>query len=79
MVNKLFFRFFEVVRAVLLLEAFDSSGRIYVLLLTRIERVAGRADFSVNFAYGASRFEGIAAAAADHDLRIFRMYFFLHN
>ena len=79
LVRKLFFGFFEVVRPVFFLEAFDAACGIDVLLLACIERVANRADFRVDFAYGAAGFKGVAAAAVHHDLIVFRMYVFLHK
>jgi hypothetical protein len=41
--------------------------------------VAGGANFRVDFACGAAGLKGISAAAANHDLVVFRMYVFLHN
>ena len=41
--------------------------------------MTGRADFCVYLLGGAVGLEGIAAAAANHYLVIFRMYFFLHT
>ena len=77
--EELLFLFFEVVGAVFLLETLDPAGGIDVLLLACVERMAGRADFRVDFACGAAGFKGISAAAVNHDFVIFRMYVFLHN
>jgi hypothetical protein len=74
-----FFALFEVVAAVFFLEAFYSACGIDVFLLSRIERMANRADFCVYFLCGAAGLERIAAPAVDHHLMIFRMYVFLHK
>jgi hypothetical protein len=75
----LFFAFlFEVFFAVLFLEAFDSACGIDVFLLAGIERMAGRADFCVDFLGGAERLEGISAPATHRHLMVSRMNIFLH-
>ena len=77
-VSELCFLLFEVILAVFLLEAFDSACGIYELLLARIEWVACRAYFRVDFLCRAAGLKGVATAAADHYFVIFRMYIFLH-
>ncbi len=70
---------FDVIFAVFLLESLYSAGGIDIFLLAGIERMAHRADLRVDFFGGAAGFEGIAAAAVNHDLIVFWMYFFFHN
>lgn len=70
---------FDVIFAVFLLESLYSAGRIDIFLLTRIERMAYRANFSVDFFVGTAGLESIAAAAMNHDLIVFWMYSFFHN
>ena len=72
-------RRFDITLAVLLLEPLDSSGGIDKLLLARIERVAHRTDFRVDFLGGTARLESVAATTMNHDLFILRMYVFFHN
>ena len=76
--EKLLFLFFEVIRAILLLETFDPACGIDVFLLACVERMAGGAYFCVDFACGRAGFKGIPAAAVNHDFVVFRMYVFLH-
>src|SRR5690606_6786264 len=65
---------------VFLLEALDASSGVHDLLLARIERMTGRADFDVQRApERRSGRERVAAAAGNGDLRILRMAFFLHG
>lgn len=70
---------FDVIFAVFLLESLYSAGRIDIFLLTRIERMAHRANFSVDFFVGTAGLEGIAAAAMNHYLIVFWMYSIFHN
>ena len=78
MTGNLLFLLFEVVRAVFFLESFNSARGVDVFLLTCVERVAGRADFRVDFFCSAAGLKSIAAAASNHDFAIFWMYIFFH-
>jgi len=69
----------DVIFAVFLLESLYSACGIDIFLLAGIERMAHRADLRVDFFGGAAGLEGIAAAAVNHDLIVFWMYFFFHN
>jgi len=69
----------EVTRPVFLLETLYASGRIDELLLARVERMAHRANLSMNFAGRAAGLESVPAAATNHYLLVFWMYVFLHN
>ena len=73
------FAFFDVVFAVFFLESLDAAGRIDVLLLSGIKRVAHRAYLGVYFFGCASGLERIAAAAMYDNLIVFWMDIFLHN
>lgn len=64
---------------VFLAEAFHTSGGIYNLLFSGIERVAVGADFHLQIAAGRPGLDLVAAAAGDGYFLIFGMYTFLHN
>jgi hypothetical protein len=68
-----------VVGAELLLEPLNTAGRIDKLLLAGKERVAIRANFSVDRLGGTACFKRISATAVHHDLFVFRMYSFFHS
>jgi len=70
---------FDVTCAVFLLESLYSAGGINVFLFAGIERMAHRADFSVDFFCCAAGLESITATAVNHHLIVFRMYSFFHN
>ena len=70
---------FDVIFAVFLLESLYSAGGVDIFLLARIERMAHRANFGVDFLDGTAGLEGVAAAAMDHYLTVFWMYSFFHN
>jgi len=74
-----FFVLFDVSCAVFLLESLYPAGGIDVFLLARIERVAHRTYLCVDFFCRAAGLEGIAAAAMNHNLIIFRVYPFFHK
>ena len=69
----------DVIFAVFLLESLYSPGCIDVLLLTRVERMAHRADFCVDFFGCATGLKSAATAAMNHHLIVFWMYSFFHN
>ena len=73
------FGLFDVIFAVFLLETLDSACGIDEFLLARIERMAHRANFRVNFLGGTSGLEGIAAPAANLYSMVLGMYAFLHG
>jgi hypothetical protein len=70
---------FDVIFAVFFLESLYSAGSVDIFLLSGIERMAHRANLGVDFFGGTAGLEGIAAAAMDHYLIVFWMYFFFHN
>jgi len=70
--------FVEIARTELLLESLDSASRIDELLLARVERMAVRAYFSVDFLYSRARLKRVAAPAADDYLLVFWMNAFFH-
>ena len=74
-----FFGLLDVVFAVFLLEPLYSACGIHIFLLTRIERVAHRANLCVDFFYRTASLECIAAAAVNHHLVVFWMYAFFHS
>lgn len=65
--------------AVFLAEALDPTCGVDHLLLTRVERVAARADFHMDLLGCRSRPERGPARALDLHLTVFRMYSFLHS
>ena len=67
-----------VVGAELLLESLNTPCRIDKLLLAGKERVAIRANFSMDGLGGTAGFKRISATAVHHDLFVFRMYSFFH-
>ncbi len=69
----------EVIFAVLLLEPLYSACSIDVFLLARIERMAHRADFSVDFLSGTAGLKCVATTAVDQGLIIFWMYILFHT
>ena len=69
----------DVTLAVLLLESLYSAGSIDIFLLTRIERMAHRAYFRMDFFGRAASLECAAATATNHHFFVFWMYFFFHN
>ncbi len=69
----------DVIFAIFLLEPLYSAGGIDVFLLAGIERMAHRAYLGVDFFGGTAGLEGVTAAAVNHDLIVFWMYFFFHN
>jgi len=70
---------FDVIFAVLLLEPLYSACGVDIFLLTRIERMAHRANLCMDSFYRAAGLEGITAAAMNHCPAIFWMYVFFHN
>jgi hypothetical protein len=69
-----------ILAAVLLAEALDAAGGIHDLLLARVERMAGRADFDVQrLAVGRAGVELVAAATSHLDLVVLRVNAFLHD
>ena len=74
-----FLGFLDVIFAVFLLKSLYSTGGIDIFLLAGIERMAHRANFSVDFFVGTAGLEGIAAAAMNHYLIVFWMYSFFHS
>ena len=70
---------FDIIFAVFLLESLYSAGCIDIFLLARIERMAHRAYFGVDFFDSTAGLEGVAAAAMNHYLIVFWMYIFFHN
>ena len=70
---------FDVIFAVFLLESLYSAGCIDIFLLARIERMAHRANFGVDFFDRTAGLERVPAAAMDHYLIVFWMYTFFHN
>src|SRR5512146_1550092 len=66
--------------AVLLAEFLDATGGIDDLLLAGIERMAGRTYLDVQVpAQGGTRLPGVAAAARNRYLIVFRMNFSFHG
>ena len=69
----------EVTRPVFLLETLNATGRIDEFLLARVERMAHRANLSMDLAGRAAGLESVPATATNHYLLVFWMYVFLHN
>ena len=74
-----FFGLLDVACAVFLLEPFYSPGSIDVFLLARVERMAHRAYFCVDFFCRTAGLECIATAAVDHHFIVLWIYLFFHN
>ena len=69
----------DIALAVLFLESLYPAGSIDKFLLTRIERMAHRANLGVDFFYRAASLERTATTATNYYLLIFWMYLFFHN
>lgn len=63
---------------VLLVEAFDTSRGVYEFLFSGKERVAGRADFHLNFLYRRTGLDDIAACAGDGRILILGVNSYSH-
>jgi len=74
-----FWGLLEVIFAVFSLESLNSACGIDILLLARIERMAHRADFRMDFFRRAAGLERIATAAMNDYLSIFWMYILFHR
>ena len=56
--------FLEVAGTILLLEALNAARSINILLLARIERMAARTDFRVDFLGCAARLKAVSATTS---------------
>jgi hypothetical protein len=65
--------------AVSLFESLDTTCRIYKLLLTGKERVAGRANFCRYLRFGGTSQKGVAAQTLNRNFIILGMDSFFHN
>jgi hypothetical protein len=69
----------EVVTAKLLGELLDASSGVDKLLLTCVERVAGRAYIDLNITTSRTGLKGDSASASYVNFFVFRMYISLHG
>src|SRR5262249_52356941 len=77
--RRLALRLLAAAPVVLALELLDAAGRVHVLHLARVERVAGGADFDGDVLLRAARGELVAAAAGHRALFILGVNAFFHG